>query len=227
MAAQIAQNLALLRERIERAAERSGRPANSISLLAVSKTAAPRAILEAAQAGICDFGENYVQEALSKQTDSLLASMPGRWHFIGHLQRNKAKDAVGRFALIQSVDSLALGNELNRRAGIAGVVTDVLLEVKLDPGSAKFGIDPIEALELAAQVDELPALRCSGLMGMAPFTEAAEGSRPAFRSLRELYDRMKPSMRRTISMGMSRDFEVAIEEGATMVRIGTALFGSR
>jgi hypothetical protein len=179
------------------------------------------------RAGVQDFGENYVQEALTKVGDPELSDPALRWHFIGHLQRNKVREIIGRFALIHSVDSLALATEIGRRAEQIGAKAALLLEVKLDQATTKFGILPEQTLATAQAVLDIPGVRLCGLMGMAPFGSNPEAARPAFRTLRTLFDQLPPEAHQVLSMGMSSDFEVAIEEGATMVRIGTALFGNR
>ncbi len=222
----IAQNLAVIHDRIARAAHSAGRSPDEITLVAVSKRANAERVQEAFEAGVRDFGENYVQEALPKITSAALPKEV-RWHFIGHLQSNKAREVAGVFSLIQSVDSLSLAQEIGRRAFLVGRSVDVLLEVKLDTSAAKFGIQPEQALETASVVLTIPGVRLCGLMGMAPFGTDPEAARPTFRTLRTLFNQLPPDARQTLSMGMSSDFEVAIQEGATMVRIGTALFGQR
>jgi len=223
----IAQNVAAIHTRIAQACERSGRDPGSVTLIAVTKTVALPRIQAIVRAGVRELGENYVQEALTKVGDPELRDAAVRWHFIGHLQRNKVREIVGRFALIHSVDSQALATEIGRRASTLGTTADLLLEVKLDPIATKFGIAPEETLATAQAVQDIPGVRLCGLMGMAPFGSDPEAARPAFRTLRTLFDQLPPDARRILSMGMSSDFEVAIEEGATLVRIGTALFGKR
>jgi len=223
----IAQNVAAIRTRIAQACERSGRDPGSVTLIAVTKTVALPRIQAIVRAGVRELGENYVQEALTKVGDPELQDADVRWHFIGHLQRNKVREIVGRFALIHSVDSQALATEIGRRAAMLGTTADLLMEVKLDPIATKFGIAPEETLATAQAVQDIPGVRLCGLMGMAPFGSDPEAARPAFRTLRTLFDQLPPDARQILSMGMSSDFEVAIEEGATLVRIGTALFGKR
>ncbi len=220
----VADRLEEVRRRIARAAERAGRAPDEVRLVAVSKTIGIERIREAVEAGHRDFGENYVQEAREK----LPAFGPEiRWHFIGHLQSNKARNVVGAFALIHSVDSETLAGEIQKRAAAAGIVQDVLIEVRLDPAATKTGVEP-EALDrLVDRVRTLPNVRLLGLMGMPPLFADPEDARPGFRLLRELLDAVPPESRRELSMGMSSDFEVAIEEGATLVRVGTAIFGPR
>jgi pyridoxal phosphate enzyme (YggS family) len=223
----IAENIRRVRERIAQAARRSGRAEESVTLIAVTKTIAVARIAAAYAEGIRDFGENYVQEARAKIGTPPLDKDDLRWHFIGHLQTNKARDVLGRFALLHSVDSLALATALDKRAQATGQSADILLEVKLDPSATKFGFAPEATLEAAAQICALPGLRLCGLMGMAPFTADPEAARPAFRQLHSLFRQLPAAAQQSLSMGMTGDFEVAIEEGATHVRIGTAIFGPR
>jgi PLP dependent protein len=220
----IAENIAAVRERISRAADRAGRDGASITLCAVTKTVAPERVAEAVAAGITDLGENYYQEARAKLP---LFGPDVRWHFIGHLQSNKARYVAGRFALIQSIGSLRLAVELDRRAEVAGIVQPVLIEVKLDEAEAKSGVDPGETHVLAEQIGFLPHLMLRGLMGMPPLGRAPEESRPYFSRLRGLYEALPPVNRSVLSMGMTADFEIGIEEGATLVRVGTGIFGFR
>ena len=224
MAESISDNIDRLRERIAQAAERVGRAAEEITLVAVTKTVPVERIREAAAAGQVDFGENYYQEAREKLP---LFGPEVRWHFIGHLQSNKAGYVAGRFALIQSVDSVGLARKLGAAAQAAGTVQPILIEVKLDEEATKFGIDPERALELAAEAAELPGLALQGLMGMASFTADKSVVRAQFAKLRSLFDRLPAAQKLVLSMGMTGDFEPAIEEGSTMVRIGTAIFGAR
>jgi pyridoxal phosphate enzyme (YggS family) len=220
----IADNIARVRERIARAAERAGRDPAAITLVAVSKTVPPERVREAVAAGIRDLGENYYQEARDKLP---LFGPEVRWHFIGHLQTNKAKYIAGRFALVHSIDSDELARELGKRALAAGGEQPVLVEVKLDPEAAKFGVEPDAAPDLVSRVAEIPGLRLQGLMGMAPFVDDPDRTRPYFAQLRGLFELLPIEHRQILSMGMTSDFEIAIEEGATMVRIGTAIFGQR
>lgn len=225
--ARIARNIAHLRERIAQAARRAGRTATDITLVAVSKTMPPETIRQAYDAGIRHFGENYVQEALPKINHALLRLPDIQWHFIGHLQTNKVRYAVGRFALIHSVDSLRIAQALGQRATQTGQQVPILLEVKIDPATTKFGLDADQVLDIAQQILHLPGLQLQGLMGMAPPHPDPEAARPGFRMLHQLFQQLPASARQILSMGMSADFEVAIEEGASMIRIGTALFGPR
>ena len=222
-----AERLVAVRSRIDAAARRSGRQPGDVTLVAVTKNVDPPRIMEAVNAGIRHCGENYVQEALAKQRALPIGQYAIEWHFIGHLQRNKAKDVVDRFALIQSVDSLLLARKIGERAIQLGREANVLLQVKLDPNQAKFGIGSDDTLRAAEAAREIPGIKVIGLMGMAPFAEHPEASRNGFRALRALYELLPPDTRQVLSMGMTADFEVAIEEGATLVRIGTAIFGPR
>ena len=214
--------------RVARAAERSGRKGEEIRLIAVGKTKPAELIGEAIEAGLAVFGENYVQEAEGK----ISAYPQAEWHFIGKLQRNKVKKAVSLFSWIQTVDSLSLLMEISRRAGEAGKVLPVLAEVNLAGEASKAGMEPEALSELIEASPGLPGISLRGLMAIPPWTEDPEESRPYFIRLRELLaecvSRGGAGKQMTeLSMGMSNDFEVAIEEGATMVRVGTAIFGSR
>jgi pyridoxal phosphate enzyme (YggS family) len=230
---EIADNIARIRDRIAAAAGRSQRTPESVSLVAVSKKVSPGRIVEAYNAGMRIFGESYLQEALTKIGHAPLDLTDIEWHFIGRLQSNKVRDVEAHFALIQSVDSRKLAEGIGRRAVNAGRIARILLEVKLDSVGTKIGIEPEKALQEALGISELPGIRLEGLMGIAPYVTAAdagagaEASRPVFRELAKLFCRLPETCRQTLSMGMTGDFEVAIEEGATMVRIGTGLFGNR
>ena len=220
----LAQNLARVWEKIDAAAKRSGRGREEVTLVAVTKMVGADRIREAIMAGVTDIGENYVQEAQEKWIELREAA---RWHFIGHLQRNKAKAAVEFFDMIQSVDSIALAKEIGRRARAIDKCIDVLVEVNVAGEAAKFGISPDQSLDFAGEVAGVDGIRLCGLMGMAPFVDDPELTRPYFSLLRRLFENLPPENRVHLSMGMTQDFEVAIEEGATMVRIGTAIFGLR
>lgn len=223
----LADNLTLIQQRIHSACDRAGRSVDSVTLLAVSKTHPAETIKEATDVGLTLFGENKVQEAKAK-----IANSPGkaRWHFIGHLQSNKCRDAVELFSMIQSVDSLAIAQEINRRAEQASKTMPVLLEINVAGEASKFGYKPEQ---MHAELKELNALRrleIHGLMTIPPFSPVTEKSRPYFKMLRELKIRAEDVLGAplpVLSMGMSDDFEVAIEEGSTLVRVGTALFGAR
>ena len=213
------ERLAAVRERITRAAERARRDPAEITLLAVTKVFPAAAIREAYELGLREFGENYVQELENKWPE--VADLAGaRFHLIGHLQSNKSKKAAELFQVIQTVDSPKLARRLND----AGRALDVMLEVKLSEEEAKSGADPAALAELIEAARGCGNLRLLGLMSMPPWTEDAEASRPYFRRLRELAEQYGL---RQLSMGMSHDLEAAIEEGATCVRVGTALFGKR
>jgi pyridoxal phosphate enzyme (YggS family) len=205
-------------DRIAAAAQRAGRCADDITLVAVSKTVAPERLDEALRLGISVLGENKVQEAKAKIP---LVSGRARWHMIGHLQSNKARDAVELFELIHSVDSVKLAGELNKWAEHAGKAQPVLLEVNVAGDASKFGIKPEDLAATLTEIRRLPRLEVRGLMTMPPL---GKDPRPFFRQLRELRD---ATGLLELSMGMSHDFEVALEEGATMVRVGTAIFGPR
>jgi pyridoxal phosphate enzyme (YggS family) len=218
--------LELVQSQINTAAKRAGRDSADIEIVAVSKTQTVENIREAMRAGINIFGENKVQEAARK-----IAELErGSWHLIGHLQTNKAKLAVQLFDSIDSVDRLELAEEIDRRAEPLGKTQNVLLQVNVAGESAKFGCTPEAARELADAIKGLPRLCLRGLMTIAPYTDEPEQSRPHFAALRELRDTLE---RETglhlpvLSMGMSGDFAIAVEEGSTSVRIGTALFGAR
>jgi len=222
-------DVGLVRSRIAAAAARAGRPTESVRIVAVTKGHPLERAREAAAAGLLDLGENRVQEALAKQ-DAWPAA-PVRWHLIGHLQRNKARLAVGRFALIHSLDSIRLAEALEAAAAAAGSVQDVLIEVNVAREPQKSGATPEEAPALVGRVAELPHLGVRGLMAMAPYGAAPRVQHEVFGGLRELRDRLSrdPELATLteLSMGMSDDFEAAVEEGATMVRLGTVLFGER
>jgi hypothetical protein len=213
------ERLAAVRERIERGAKRARRDPAEITLLAVTKLFPAAVIREAYELGLREFGENYVREFAEKAP--AVADLAGaRFHFIGHLQSNKSKTAAELFQVIQTVDSPKLARRLND----VGRQLEVMLEVKLSEEEAKSGADPAALAELIEAVRGCGNLRLLGLMTMPPWTEDAEASRPYFRRLRELAERHGL---RQLSMGMSHDLEAAIEEGATCVRVGTALFGER
>src|SRR5579862_855154 len=229
----IAENLASIRERIENAARRAGRSTASISLMAVTKTHPPERIREAYAAGIRLFGENKVQE-FSGKGEALHDLPDALWHMIGHLQTNKAAKAAELFEAVDSVDSVKVAEKLDLAARNLGKQLTVLLEVNVGGEAAKSGVAPetkdLEDLLLAAPRFE--ALRFEGLMTIPPYTEDPEGARPYFRRLRDLRDAIAARHRSSVgtdvlSMGMSHDFEVAIEEGSTCVRVGTAIFGER
>lgn len=222
-----AENLAAIQSRIRAACARAGRNENAVTLLAVSKTHPPEAVRAAVDCGQLLFGENKVQEAKAK-----IPLCPGRarWQFIGHLQSNKVRDAVELFEMIQGVDSLDLAREISKRAGAAAKTMPVLLEVNVAGEASKFGYPPERLLAELSELNALPRIEIHGLMAIPPFTPVPEKARPYFQKLRELKERAEAALGAPLpqlSMGMSGDFEVAIAEGATMVRLGTALFGER
>ncbi|HET9406653.1 MAG TPA: YggS family pyridoxal phosphate-dependent enzyme [Candidatus Sulfotelmatobacter sp.] len=229
----IPDNISALHERIARAARRAGRPAEHIALMAVTKRQPPEQIREAYNAGLRLFGENRVQEFAAKAP--ALANLPDtEWHMIGHLQTNKANKAVELFAAVDSVDSLKLAEKLDSAARTLNKTLPVLIEINVGGESAKSGVAPdsqeLENLLLAAP--RLEALEIRGLITVPPFTENPEDVRPFFRKLRELRDlvavrNLARVGMNVLSMGMSHDFEVAIEEGSTCIRLGTAIFGER
>jgi pyridoxal phosphate enzyme (YggS family) len=228
-AADVRSRVEAIRGRIEAAAKRAGRGPGDILLIAVSKGQPPERLLEARKAGVTVFGENYLQEAESK-----VAAIPGAaWHFIGRLQGNKVKKAVSLFSCIQTVDSERLAGEISRRAVDAGCVVPVLVEVNLGCEWSKAGVAPEGLSPLVASIAGLPGIRLSGLMAIPPVAAVPGESRPHFARMKGLLAAAREAAgpagggMTELSMGMSGDFEVAIEEGATMVRIGTALFGER
>jgi len=220
----IADNLLRVRERISAAAERAGRDPREIVLVAVTKTVDAAAIEEAIDAGVTDIGENYVQDSVAKY--DMIGSRV-RWHMIGHLQRNKAGHAVTIFDLIQSVDNLPLAREIGKRASSIGKAQDVLIEVNVSGEETKTGVAPDEALGLVAEAIRVPGVRVLGMMGIAPFTDDEAAIRRSFSLLRNIWEELPVENRKWLSMGMTSDFEAAIEEGSNMVRIGTAIFGPR
>jgi hypothetical protein len=226
----IAENIAALRADIREVAVRSGRNPDEILLVAVSKTFDAGAIREALQAGVFDYGENYVQELLEKR--AALSDPRLRWHFIGHLQTNKVKYVVDTVHLIHSLDSVRLAAELEKRGALSGRTIDVLVEVHTTDEATKYGVPPGETLELVRQVARFERVKVRGLMTMGPFSDDPNASRPSFRLLSELSRAIAAAgipgvAMEHLSMGMTHDYRVAIEEGATILRIGTAVFGSR
>ncbi len=224
---ELQENLTRIRSRIDQACERSGRQPDSVRLMAVSKNQPPERVAEAASAGLTLFGENRIQDAKVK-----IPLCPGQleWHFIGHLQSNKSRDAVSLFQVVQGVDSLALAEELQKQALKQARSLPILLEVNVAGESSKFGWNPDRLLAELPQLNALNRLEVHGLMTIAPYAVDPEQVRPIFRRLRELRDRCTDLLGAplpVLSMGMSGDLEVAIEEGATLVRVGTALFGER
>jgi pyridoxal phosphate enzyme (YggS family) len=226
----ICDRVAEIRARIEAAARKAGRRAEEITLVAVSKTHPAEAIREAFAAGVRHFGENRVQEWEGKRGG--VANLAGQWHLIGHLQSNKAARAAKTFHSVDSVDDFGLAQRLDRASGEtpAGAKLRVLIEVSVAAEETKSGVGKEQLPELAERIDRLGQLELAGLMCIPPFLEDPEKVRPYFAGLRELKEQLEGRLGRrlsVLSMGMSHDFEVAIEEGATEVRVGTALFGSR
>ncbi|MEK6678371.1 MAG: YggS family pyridoxal phosphate-dependent enzyme [Nitrospirota bacterium] len=222
----IAENIENVQNRIKRAAEKVGRNAKEIKLVTVTKTVDVNRIKEAVEAGLRIFGENRVQEALPKLKEIGKIAL---WHFIGHLQTNKVKDVVGSFELIHVVDSLRLLEEIDKQAKKRDIVQEILIEVKLSEEESKFGMTENGLLPLIERASEFENIKILGLMTIPPFFDDAEKTRPYFKRLCEIRDEAEKRGFRLpeLSMGMSHDFEIAIEEGATMVRIGTAIFGER
>jgi len=223
----LADNLEKVQQRIRAACGRAGRDPDSVTLLAVTKTQPPEIVKAAAELGLLLFGENKVQEAKAK-----IPLCPGklRWHFIGHLQSNKCRDAVELFKMIQSVDSLSLAQEINKRAEQAARTMPVLMEVNVAGEASKFGYQPEQLLAELKELNALPRIEIHGLMTVPPWSAEAEKARPHFRRLHGIKAQCEQILGAPLphlSMGMSGDFEIAIEEGATMVRIGTELFGPR
>lgn len=219
----VAENIELVRQRISAAAERAGRSAQNVTLVAVTKTATAEQVEEAVKCGVKDFGENRVQAAESKIKEIRKSGYQDiRWHMIGHLQTNKVKKAVELFSLIHGVDSIRLAEEINKEAAKKDIIFPVLLEVNVAGEASKFGVQPQEAKELLKQCTSLPNIKVDGLMAMAPFSDDPEASRPHFKKMSLLKADLGLKY---LSMGMSRDFEVAIEEGSDIIRVGTAIFG--
>jgi pyridoxal phosphate enzyme (YggS family) len=223
---EIAGRVAQVRERVARACSRAGRDAGTVRIVAVSKGNGPEAVVAALESGIIDFGENRVQEALVKMPAvaelARLRGLPApKWHFVGHLQSNKVGAAVGCFAILQSVDSIRLLDLVDRAAASS---TQVLLEVNVAGEATKFGLAPGDVAEAVAHARGLSRVEVAGLMTVAPRVADPGQARPVFAALRELAESLGL---KELSMGMTDDFEVAIEEGATMVRIGRAIFGER
>lgn len=225
----IADHIHAVQTAIEQACARSGRDASAVTLMAVSKTKPNEMLLEARKAGLTVFGENYVQELCAK-IDSLPKDFI--WHMIGHLQRNKVKYIIGKVALIHSVDSLRLAEQIEKEAAKVGVIQDILLEINVAGEESKWGFTLQNAEEMACTISAFPHLRIKGLMTSAPYTLHPEENRIYFRQLRQCFEQLgnlslpNVSME-VLSMGMTGDYEVAVEEGATLVRVGTGIFGER
>jgi len=223
----IEQNLRNIQQRFEEACVRAGRNSNEVTLLAVTKGHPPETVRKAAELGLTVFGENKIQEAKAKIP---MCSSRLHWQMIGHLQSNKCRDAVHFFEMIQSIDSLPLAEEIDRRADQAGKTIPVLLEVNAVGEASKFGYSPEALLRDISALNALRRIEVQGLMTVPPWTPDPEKVRPVFRMMRELKGRCEEALGASLphlSMGMSGDFDVAIEEGSTIVRIGTALFGAR
>jgi pyridoxal phosphate enzyme (YggS family) len=223
----VAEHIQHIETRIADACRRAGRTRDEVTLVAVTKTQPVDVINDAIRLGLTDIGENRVQEYLGKR-DGLL---PHRFHMIGHLQRNKVKYLIGDLEMIHSVDSADLAEELEKRSTAADLTTDVLIEVNTSGEDSKFGVSPGSVPILAETILSLPHVRLRGLMTVAEYVEDPEDVRPSFRLLRTLRDELQKRFPdggiRELSMGMTNDFEIAIEEGATLIRIGSAIFGPR
>lgn len=223
----IAENIAVLREKVAGFCEKAGRNLSDIKIIAVSKNFEPADIIEAARAGITDFGENKAQELTSK---TAVIQEKLNWHFIGHLQRNKVRFAVDNSDYIHSVDSLLIANEINKRAEKMNKKIKILLQVKTSDEESKSGITDVnELMDLAGYCKEFKYADLTGLMTIAPYTDDRSAIRESFRSLYNLKEKLRTAGIdiNELSMGMTHDYDIAIEEGATMLRIGTAIFGER
>lgn len=225
----VKENLAYVEEQITKACEKAGRNRKEVTLIAVSKTKPVSLVDEVIDCGIREFGENKVQEIMDKYET---VKTPVNWHMIGHLQRNKVKYIVDKVCLIHSVDSYRLAEMIDQEAAKKGVICDILIEVNIAKEDTKYGVMEEEVLTLVEQISKLSNIRIKGLMTIAPFVENSEKNRVHFRNLRNLYVDIKKKNidnvdMKILSMGMTNDYEVAIEEGATMVRVGTGIFGQR
>jgi len=224
----IAENLRQVRQKIARAAARAGRDPEQVKLVAVTKTVTPERILPVLEEGVYDLGENRAQELLKKYTQ-----LPSEvnWHFIGHLQTNKVKKLIALVKLFHSLDRWSLAVEIDKHARQNNIIVDVLLQVNVSGEKTKFGLAPEEVKDFAAETKNLSGIKVRGLMTMAPYTDDPEEVRPVFRNLRLLADNIGkkvPSITMDLlSMGMTNDYEIAVEEGASVVRVGTAIFGER
>ena len=225
----VEKNISEVKKRISEAAKAAGRNENEVTLIAVSKTKPVEMIKEAYDTGIRDFGENKVQEIMEKYP---LLPSDIRWHLIGHLQTNKVKYIIDKVCMIHSVDSLKLAEEISRQAVKHNVTVDILIEVNVAAEESKFGVRPEDAIDLCRSISTLPGIRIRGLMTVAPFTSDPEENRPVFCALRQLFvdidgKNIDNVCMDCLSMGMSGDYTVALEEGATFVRVGTSIFGQR
>lgn len=228
-------NLIDVKDRINTACKKAGKKLDDITLIAVSKTMPNEDIIEAAKLGIIDFGENRVQELIKKHDEINNANL--RWHQIGHLQRNKVKYIIDKVSLIHSVDSIALAKKINEEAIKKNIIANILIQVNIANEDTKFGISGESVYDFIQEIDKMGHISINGLMTIAPFVDNSEKNRIHFRNLKDLY--IDISLKNsdnifkdkhpfhTLSMGMTNDYEVAIEEGATMVRIGTGIFGKR
>ncbi len=226
----IAENLSAVRGAIREACAKAGRDPGEVRLIAVSKTKPAALVGQAFEAGQSDIGESYVQEFIEKQRSEELTGLPVRWHFIGHLQTNKVKFLVDKVCMVHSIDSPRSAEELSKRAVRAGLTVDYLLEINTSGETTKFGLAPGELLSSAHRFFSLPGIRLRGLMTIA--SPDREQARREFRLLASLLKELRtqapdPEALTELSMGMSQDFDIAIEEGATLIRIGTAIFGAR
>ncbi|NTU52940.1 MAG: YggS family pyridoxal phosphate-dependent enzyme [Chlorobiaceae bacterium] len=226
----IASNLAEVREQIASACRKAGRSGNEVRLIAVSKTKSAGAVRQAWDAGQIEFGESYVQEFLEKLDAPELSELPLSWHFIGHLQSNKVRQIAGKVSMIHGIDKVSTAEELSRRAVQNDILVDYLLEVNVSGEGSKYGLDPASVMPAAEQCFALPGIRLRGLMTIASPEPSA--TRRQFAQLRQTLEKLRteapePTLLTELSMGMSGDFEEAILEGSTMIRIGTAIFGWR
>jgi pyridoxal phosphate enzyme (YggS family) len=226
----IAENVEIVKRRIREVCQRCGRDPSNVLVVGITKTFGPPKIQEAIAAGLFDIGESYVQELDEKRL--LVADDRVRWHFVGHLQSNKVKYIAGYVHLIHSVDNVRVAKEIQKRGEGADRTIDVLVEVHTTEEATKSGVNPEQAVALVREISQFPRIRVRGLMTMGPFSDDPNDSRPSFRQLRGLKqaierERLENVSMEHLSMGMSHDFEVGIEEGATIVRIGTAIFGDR
>lgn len=224
---EIETRIALVQNRVEIACARVDRDPKEITIIGVTKRVEPEKIAIAIQSGINNIAENYIQEAFTKIGSPILEQLPVTWHMIGHLQSNKVRASINKFALIHSVDDIHLAEVISSESIKQNRVTDILLEVKLDTSSSKVGIDPALAIETVSEMMPLKGIRLRGLMGIAPYCPHPEDARSSFKLIHELSLRMPSETQEILSMGMSGDFEIAIQEGATHIRIGTAIFGER
>lgn len=225
----IKENIAAIRKEVEQICRDCGRNPQEVTLIAVSKTMEPDRINEAVACGITDLGENKVQEVMDKY-DLIPKSV--RWHLIGHLQSNKVKYIIDKVELIHSVDSVSLAEEINKRALKNNLIKDVLVQINVAMEETKFGISMEEAVDFVKDISRFDNIRIKGLMTIAPYSEDPEGVRPVFRQLKQKFNELAQmnlpnTEMKHLSMGMSNDYKIAIEEGATLIRVGTAIFGKR